>query len=253
MRGRMFALVALVIAILISLTPTQDAFASSGNVIPLQSELRVGSYVNLTESGVTSAATGQPGYATSYSGFVNETINFVSPSQYKVITKIGSSGSVGVLTLNVTGNFSPKSTYFPYFNNTNVYYLGPNSTVGGTFTFSNGTYAYDGQVVPMEKVVITDWTQLNSTMPLSTIEFDSYSGIMLNFTYESVVNNSVGAGGPILVYTNGSSILSSTNLTMVPPPHGSSGGYLLPAAAVAVVAVLFVGAIVAVRMRRRIR
>lgn len=248
-RRGVYAVVALAFAVLIALSPAQNALASAGKVIPLQSELMVGSYVNLTLSSTVTPATGQT--PSNYTGYVNETVTFVNSTMYKISVVTGDSINNGTFSFNTTSNFSLVSTDFPYSNNSNIYSLGPNSTVRGTFTFSNGTYDYNGLTVPMEKAKITDWIQYNVTYPVTTIEFDSYSGVLLNFTYESVINNSFGS--PRVLYQNGSSILSATNLTMVPPAHSSTGGDLLPAVIVAVAAVLFVGGIVALRMRRRIK
>lgn len=243
--------VALAIAVLITLSAAQQALAAPGTVIPLQSELKVGSYVNMSFSSVSQSASRLASFPLNYTGYENETVTYVNSSSYNIRNHLVESSTPSSFNVNSTGNFTPEDTPFPYFNNTNLYYPGGSYTSSGTYKFSNGTYDFNGHLVPMEKVVIRNWSVLNSTMPLSILEFDSYSGILLNFSYETIQNSS--PGNTSAVYTNGTTILTATNLTMVSSAHGSTGEYSLAAAIIVIVALVAVVGIFTVRNRKRIR
>lgn len=250
---RMGMLVVAVFAISATITLGQSgsAIAASGGVIPLQTELRVGAYVNISISSVSTSLAGPGALPFKYTASENETVISMNSSAYTISTELVENTTPSTLTFNSTGGFTPANSTFPYFNNANLYYFGGIYTPEGTYIFSNGTYDFNGQRLPMEKVVINNRPLGNFSVTHFVIEFDSYSGIMLNLTYQMIQNSSLASPG--VLYSNGSNTLSATNMTMVNPAHGSSEGYLFTAVVVVIVAAVAAGGVFALRKRRRIR
>lgn len=198
-------------------------------ILPLKSEVSVGAYANLTYDYYgLSLPTSQYGRY-SYPGFENYTVVSVNSTGFEVKKTASTVGNGTIFNefFNVTypSTTSPAGEPFPYYNNTilpTIFSIAtvdfPNASANESISF--GTYLFHGIRLPMERDTLYLTNYYNPPNPPNppltfneTFEFDTYSGILLNYTAHEIVNNSIVLGGGT-GYMNYSESLAATNFGM---------------------------------------
>ncbi len=174
------------------------------SVVSLKSEISVGAYANYSY-----ISYGYDGINGQYSnsGFMKITI--VSLNSTALTYKLVESDNGSVISEDFYINFTSQSSGLPYYNYSIVKALETRANL----TIRNGTYLFLGKEVPAENVTLAKPESLpyGLTVNNETIIFDTYSGLILNFTYHDVFNSTLFSGKS---YQNHSEALSSTNFNM---------------------------------------
>lgn len=182
----------------------EGLYVAHSSVVSFKSEISVGAYVNYSYINYGyDSINGQ--YRNS--GFMKITIVSLNSTAFRY--KLVESDNRSVISENFSINFTSQNSALPYYNYSIVKALETRANL----RISNGTYLFYGKELPVENVTMVKPESLpyGLTVDNENITFDTYSGLILNLTYNDVLNGTLFSGKS---YENHSEALSSTNFNM---------------------------------------
>ena len=244
-RSSAIAATIIFVGFLLVLSPASASRRPVSSVTPLQSEITVGSFANLSLAASVVTTGNSSSSSELINAFLNDTITFVNSTAFTVrgtICTVSDSGAVTSSSVAyATGSFASNNPPFPYFNDEYVAGMIAEKNV------SFGNYDFHGQSLPMEKVVTANLSAPGIMFTQQVLQFDSASGILLNFTYRSVQPAAYS-----ISYVNGSSTLTATNviMTIQPVSDVSTVGTIASGTVIGSIAIIGTATAFIVRARR---